>query len=76
QNGAYLRLKSAEIGFTVPKNILFGKTGIKNLRLFVNAYNLLTLTGVKGLDPEKTAETYGYLYPLNRTFNFGGTLTF
>ncbi|MDR1370159.1 MAG: TonB-dependent receptor [Dysgonamonadaceae bacterium] len=76
QSGAYLRLKSAEIGFTIPKNYLFEKTGIKNMRLFVNAYNLLTITGVKGLDPEKPSETYGYLYPLNRTFNFGGTLTF
>ncbi|GHV19909.1 SusC/RagA family TonB-linked outer membrane protein [Bacteroidia bacterium] len=76
QDGTYLRLKSAEIGFTVPKNILFSKTGVKNLRIYVNAYNLLTFTGVKGLDPEKTSETYGYLYPLNRTFNFGGTLTF
>jgi len=76
QNGAYLRLKSAEIGFTVPRNFLFTKTGVKNMRLFINAYNLLTITGVKGLDPEKPAETYGYLYPLNRTFNFGGTLSF
>jgi TonB-linked SusC/RagA family outer membrane protein len=76
QNGTYLRLKSAELGFTIPRNILFAKTGVKNLRIFVNAYNLLTITGVRGLDPEKPAETYGYLYPLNRTFNFGGTLTF
>jgi hypothetical protein len=76
QNGAYMRLKSAEIGFTLPQNFVFEKTGIKNIRLFINAYNLLTITGVKGLDPEKPSETYGYLYPLNRTFNFGGTLTF
>jgi TonB-linked SusC/RagA family outer membrane protein len=76
QDGTYLRLKSAELGFTIPKNQLFSKTGIKNLRIFVNAYNLLTFTGVRGLDPEKPSETYGYLYPLNRTFNLGGTLTF
>lgn len=76
QNGAYIRLKSAEIGFTVPKNALFDMTGVKNIRLFVNAYNLLTFTGVRGLDPEKPSESNGYLYPLNRTFNFGGTLTF
>ncbi|GHS96781.1 SusC/RagA family TonB-linked outer membrane protein [Bacteroidia bacterium] len=76
QSGAYLRLKSAEIGFTVPKNRAFDRIGIKNLRLYVNAYNLLTFTGVKGLDPEKPTETYGYLYPLNRTFNFGGTISF
>jgi TonB-linked SusC/RagA family outer membrane protein len=76
QDGTYLRLKSGEVGFTVPKNLLFAKTGVKNLRLFVNAYNILTFTGVRGLDPEKPSEVYGYLYPLNRTINFGGTLTF
>ena len=76
QDGTYLRLKSAEIGVTIPKNRLFEKTGIKNMRLYVNAYNLVTFTGVKGLDPEKPSETYGYLYPLNRTFNFGGSVTF
>lgn len=76
QSGAYLRLKSAEIGFTIPQNIVLDKLGVKNLRLYVNAYNLLTITGVKGLDPEKPSETYGYLYPLNRTFNFGGSVTF
>jgi TonB-linked SusC/RagA family outer membrane protein len=76
QSGAYLRLKSAEIGFTIPKNSVFDKVGIKNLRLYINAYNLLTITGVRGLDPEKPTETYGYLYPLNRTYNFGGSITF
>ena len=76
QNGAYLRMKSAEIGVTVPKNRYFNMVGIKNLRLYVNAYNLLTITGVKGLDPEKPSETYGYLYPLSRTYNFGGSITF
>ena len=76
QKGDYLRLKSAEIGFTVPKNMVVDKLGVKNLRFFVNSYNLLTFTGVRGLDPEHPSETYGYLYPLNRTFNFGGTITF
>ena len=76
QDGTYLRLKSAELGFTAPKNRYFEKVGVKGLRVYVNAYNLLTFTGVRGLDPEKPNETYGYLYPLNRTFNFGGSITF
>lgn len=76
QNGAYMRLKTAELGFTVPKSFAIGKLGVNNLRLYVNAYNLLTFTGVRGLDPEKPSETYGYVYPLNRTFNFGGSITF
>ena len=76
QNGAYLRLKSVDIGFTVPKKLGLEKLGVKNIRLFANAYNLLTFTGVRGVDPEKPSETYGYLYPLNRTFSFGGSVTF
>jgi len=76
QNGAYLRLKNTELGFTVPKKVLPNVLKISQFRLFVNAYDLLTFTKVIGLDPEKPTELYGYMYPLNRTFNFGGTITF
>jgi len=75
QNGAYIRLKSAELGYSLPKSIL-SKAGVQSLRVFANAYNLFTITGVKGLDPEHPAEVYGYLYPLSQTFNFGASLTF
>jgi TonB-linked SusC/RagA family outer membrane protein len=77
QNGAYLRMKSAEIGYTIPQNIVIRRLGVKNLRVYVNSYNPLTITGVKGgMDPEKPSETHGYMYPLNRSFNFGGSITF
>lgn len=75
QKGNYLRLKSAEIGYTIPQKVL-QKINIKDLRLFVNAYNLFTLTKVKGVDPEKPAELYGLMYPLNRSYNFGLNITF
>ncbi|GHS92082.1 hypothetical protein FACS1894174_00390 [Bacteroidia bacterium] len=67
----YLRLKSIELGYTLPEI-----KGIKNLRLFVNAYNLLTFTKVKYVDPEHPNDTYGYLYPLNKTFSVGLNLRF
>ncbi|MDR0540976.1 MAG: TonB-dependent receptor, partial [Dysgonamonadaceae bacterium] len=70
QNGAYMRLKTIELGYTLPK-IWTGKVGISSLRLYINAYNLFTITGVKGLDPERPTELYGQMYPLNRTVNFG-----
>lgn len=70
-NGAYLRLKSAELGYTLPKI-----TGIKDLRIFVNAYNILTITKVKYIDPEHTDDTYGYLYPLNKSYSVGLNLKF
>ncbi len=75
QNGSYLRLKSAELGYSIPP-IWLSKVGVQSLRIFTNAYNLLTFTGVKGLDPEHPAELYGYMYPLSRTVNFGASITF
>ena len=77
QKGDYLRLKSIELGYTVPSQKLFLKRlGVQHFRVFVNAYNLLTFSNVRGVDPEKPAEMDGYLYPLNKTFNFGGSITF
>jgi len=76
QKGDYLRLKSAEIGYTLPKRWL-SCVRVQSLRVYFNAYNLLTFTGVTGgMDPEKPSELYGYMYPLNKTFNFGANLTF
>ena len=76
QSGAYVRLKNVELGYTIPRNVVADKLRISRLRLFVNTYNLFTITGVKGLDPERPTEMYGYMYPLNRSYNFGGTITF
>jgi hypothetical protein len=75
QNGTYIRLKNIELGYTIPENVL-NKVNIKKARLFVNGYNLLTLTGVKGIDPEHPEDLNGYMYPLNQTLNFGAEITF
>ncbi len=75
QNGAYLRLKSANLGYSLPKSVL-GKSGIDNLRFFVNAYNLFTITNVVGLDPERPNDQSGSVYPITRTFNFGVQVKF
>ena len=70
---AYLRLKSIELGYTVPKIKALSST---NLRLFVNAYNLFTLTKVKFVDPEHPDDDLGRLYPLNKTYSLGLSLSF
>lgn len=75
QKGRYLRLKTLELGYTFPKRWL-SKLGVQRLRIFFNAYNLWTITGVRGVDPEKPTELYGYMYPMNKTYNFGANLTF
>lgn len=75
QSMAYLRLKSIEVGYTLPKSIST-HVGIQNLRVFFNGYNLLTFTGLKGVDPEHPSDSYGYIYPLNKTYSFGVNITF
>ncbi len=75
ENGAYLRLKSVELGYTLPSRWVT-KIGIKNLRVYVNAYNLFTITKVDYVDPEHPNDTYGYLYPLNKTVSAGLNVKF
>jgi len=75
QDASYLRLKSLEVGYTLPVNI--SKTaGLSSARVFVSAYNLLTFTGLTYCDPEHTGDEYGYIYPLNQTFNVGVNVSF
>ena len=75
ENSAYLRLKSIELGYTIPTRLI-KKIGIKNLRLSVNAYNVFTITKVDYVDPEHPNDTYGYLYPLNKTYSVGLNIKF
>lgn len=70
---AYLRLKQVELGYTLPKWRAFPSL---NLRVYANAYNLLTFTGVKFVDPEHPSDDLGRLYPLNRTYTFGVQVSF
>ncbi len=74
RNGAYLRLKNASIGYTLPKKIT-KKAGIENLRLFASGMNLFTVTDFKYLDPESGNYTWSF-YPQQRTFTFGLDLSF
>lgn len=86
KNTSYLRLKTLEVGYTLPK-IWIRKVGIQDLRVYVNAYNLLTITSLDNIDPERPGRQGGanendkagilfYNYPVNRTFNIGATLKF
>jgi len=75
QNAAYLRLKSAELGYTLPANVL-KIIGVKGVRIFANGYNLFTITKVKYVDPEHPSGTYGYLYPLDKLYNIGLNVKF
>jgi TonB-linked SusC/RagA family outer membrane protein len=51
ESGAYLRLKSIQLGYTLPKQ-LTEKAGLERVRMYVSGQNLLTITDYSGLDPE------------------------
>jgi len=84
ENASYIRLKTLELGYTLPKRITMG-VGIKELRVYFSGYNLLTFTGLKDMDPEHPGGEGGttggdgistYKYPINRTFNIGASIKF
>jgi TonB-linked SusC/RagA family outer membrane protein len=73
---AYLRLKSINLGYTLPQNWL-KKAGIEQCRFFVAGNNLLTFDKLKkyAMDPEAPSGYSGLYYPQQRTISFGINLT-
>ncbi len=87
EKGSFLRLNTLTLGYNVPKSIL-SKVRINNLRVYSSVYNVFTITGYSGLDPEvgvndnangaiypTTGLDYG-AYPRSRSFVFGVNLNF
>jgi hypothetical protein len=72
-NGNYLRLKNAEIGYSLPQSVI-GKIRLKTVRVFANGYNLITKasSSLDGRDPE----VFSGGYPLQRLYNFGINVKF
>jgi hypothetical protein len=78
QSGAYLRLKSLQISYTLPVRFT-EKVFIKNLKIYGTGENLLTFTKlIKCFDPEATGgeNGAGFIYPLQKNLSFGINITF
>ncbi len=74
KDASYLRLKTAELGYTFPYKWT-RKAGIEKLRIFTSGYNLLILSDkIKVTDPEGNAD--GSSFPVPRIYNIGINLTF
>lgn len=71
---SFLRLKSAEIGYTLPKKIS-KKFGSTMTRFYISGNNLLTFSKFKLWDPE-IADAQGSQYPNMRVINFGINFNF
>lgn len=70
QNGAYFRLKTLQIGYTLPQSWL-NTVKFQSVRIFASATNLFTLTKYTGYDPEISGGVDKGLYPQARTYILG-----
>ena len=78
-NGSYLRLKTAEISYTLPRRDFLKKVGIESVRFYCNGYNLLTLFSDLNdidIDPEGVTDGGNNNYPNIRIYNFGVNISF
>jgi len=73
QNGSFLRLKSAELGYSLPKKIL-NRIKLSNVRFYINGTNLMSVSGFKLWDIEMGGNGLGY--PVQRVYNVGIQLGF
>jgi TonB-linked SusC/RagA family outer membrane protein len=76
-DASYLRLKNAEIGYSIQTEFL-KRLNISACRIYLNGNNLLTWSGLfPGIDPEQGLiggdQSY---YPMTRTFNLGISVQF
>ncbi|MCK4700540.1 MAG: SusC/RagA family TonB-linked outer membrane protein, partial [Bacteroidales bacterium] len=80
EDGSYFRLKTLQIGYTLPKSIL-GNV-FSNARIYIQGTNLFTLTKYSGLDPElyqRTEQAFAVdqgSLPAVKQFLFGINLGF
>ena len=85
RDASFLRLKSIELGYSIPKNMI-QPIGVQNARIYINANNLFTIDNMKICDPEAGMfrNNDGYVvesggvkgYPLQRMITVGASITF
>ena len=73
-DGTYLRLKTMNIGYDVPANVLH-KTPFSKINIYVAGTNLLTFSHFPYVDPESPSVSNGH-YPQQKTFSAGLNITF
>ncbi|WP_158559351.1 TonB-dependent receptor [Deminuibacter soli] len=77
ENGAFLRLKNVQLGYTLQGKILKSATPFFNtIRLYVSGTNIFTITKYTGLDPEDAILQGAVFTPPVRTFTFGLNASF
>lgn len=75
-DGSYLRLKNAQIGYSLPDNWI-SPAGLTQARVYIQGQNLFTWTNYPGMDPEQARDgIVWFVYPNSRTITFGLDINF
>lgn len=61
ESSSFLRLQNLTIGYTLPTSLI-KRVFLTNVRFYFTGYNLLTITGYSGNDPE--VDSFGKKYPM------------
>lgn len=70
EDGSYLRLKTLQLGYTLPTSVV-QKAKLQKVRFYVSCTNLFTVTDYTGYDPEVGGGVDYGNYPQSRTVSFG-----
>lgn len=70
RNGAFVRLKNVEVGYTFPKKWMTATHVFQSLRIYLSGNNLCTFSSFKLWDPEMGGGE-GSGYPPNRVYMIG-----
>jgi TonB-linked SusC/RagA family outer membrane protein len=68
RDGSFIRLKTVEIGYTIPKKVL-SRLHFSNFRVYANGQNLFAISKFKLWDPEMGGNGLGY--PVQAVYNLG-----
>ncbi|HEX7905596.1 MAG TPA: TonB-dependent receptor [Chitinophagaceae bacterium] len=74
RDASMVRLKTAELGFTLPSKWV-SKITMQKIRVYFNGYNLHTWSSTDLIDIEARSSHY-VVYPIQRIFNAGINVTF
>jgi hypothetical protein len=83
EDGSFIRINNITLGYTLPRQLM-QKAKISSLRVYATVYNVATITGYSGYDPDVNVKRNSPLtpgvdysaYPRGRTFVAGVNLSF
>ncbi|UKJ07441.1 SusC/RagA family TonB-linked outer membrane protein [Solitalea lacus] len=75
QDASFLRLKNVQLTYNIPSKFV-QKIKLSDLKVYINAQNLFTITNFDGFDPERTSTNTNIEHPNVKVFSMGINTSF